>query len=48
MGGLEKPYYVYEIDEANNVVRRSARDARVTHVQATDAHLMGIEPGEVN
>lgn len=47
VGGLEKPYYVYEIDEANNVVRIGPREMmRVTHVQATDAHLMGFEPGE--
>ena len=47
VGGLEKPYYVYEIDARTNTVRIGPRDSlRVTHLRARDAHLNGHKPGD--
>lgn len=47
VGGLEKPYYVYDIDEKTNTVYIGPQSKlAVTHVRATDAHLIDMGFGE--
>lgn len=47
VGGLEKPYYVYDIDEKTNTVFIGPKEKlAVTHVHATEAHLINVGFGE--